>query len=982
MDAFTQAYNSLNQAQKKAVDTIEGPVMVVAGPGTGKTQILTLRIASILAKTDTQPENILALTFTEAAASNMRRRLAGLIGNRAYRVVVSTFHGFCNDIIKRYPEDFPHIIGSKSITEVDQVAIVESIIEQETLVLLKPFGDRLLYVRDIIGAIGDLKREGVSPEDFEILVKEEKKDFGNIEDLYHTKGAHVGKMKSEYQKLERKILKNEELALVYTRYQQQLFERREYDFSDMILEVLRALESNPSLLQMLQEEHQYILVDEHQDTNNAQNKILELLMNYHDNPNLFVVGDDKQAVFRFQGASLENFQYFKNKYKTVELITLTENYRSTQSVLDTADKLLASGLKKNAPHVEQKIKIGEFATPGSEQYFVAHDIKHKIDSGVEPADIAVLYRNNRDAFAIARALARLGVQYRVESDQDLFTHSDVVKLLTIMRAIADYGQDLYVAPLLHLSLWGIDPLDTYKLLRRAADLKNKHIYELLTDEENPEQIIELGNKLKAWVKESRERDLLTLCEYIVRDTGLLEDMIDSSDGADRFAAVNALFDEVRALVEHNPSATLSDFFAYIETVKKHKLFIKRSTTQVAEGRVRLMTVHKSKGLEFSHVYIVNAINGVFGGKVDRDRLPLIESVYRLSKETTINTGSSIDDERRLFYVALTRAKESVTITSAREDEAHKEVLPSVFIDEIRGELVEDIDASVWDAKFAADKTFQFGEVKSDNENEKGSLKDKAFVRELFQKQGLSPTALNNYLECPWKYFYVNLIRIPAAQTIHQLYGIAVHAALQDFFKHAKAEGFSREFLLESFKGHLYRQPLNTNDIDLLLSKGTTALGGWYDYYDGSWELRVSEEVRINGVEVSGVKLTGVIDKIEYIDDSLVSVVDYKTAKPKTRNDIMGNTASSDGNYYRQLVFYKILLDHYKDGALSMHTGAIDFVEPDEKGKYHKEIFEITTDDVHELTATIARVAEEICDLSFWDSHCRDKDCEYCGLRRL
>ncbi len=663
MNAFDEAYGALNAEQRRAVDAIEGPVMVVAGPGTGKTQILTLRIANILRKTDTGPEQILALTFTEAAAHNIRRRLAALIGNPAYRVGISTFHGFCNDVIRRFPGDFPRVIGSSPITDVEQVAIVEEIIEGDhfedvsaehtartaqqysqkakpdptpssntavPFVLLRPFGDRLLYVRDIVSAISELKREGITPEKFAALIEKEKKAFASIEDLHHEEGAHKGKMKGEYIKLERKLLKNEELAQVYAQYQEKLAERKQYDFSDMILEVLTTLENNPTLLQLLQEEHQYVLVDEHQDTNNAQNRIIELLMSYHDHPNLFVVGDEKQAIFRFQGASLENFQYFKNKYKSVELISLTHNYRSTQAVLDAADSLISSGLRKNAPHAEAPIQVGEFENPARERYFVAHDIKEKIESGVAPNEITILYRNNAHAFPIARDLARLGIPYQIESDQDLFTQGDVARLLIIMRAVVFYGDDRYVAELLHIPLFVIDPLDAYKLLRKGADAKQKILYDLLT-ESDVVTIKSLGEKMKAWVKESKKKDLLAFFEHIMRDTGMLEDMLGTNNAPERFDAVNALFDQVRELVARKPDATLADFFAYLETIKKHKLFIKRQTAHSSEGKVRLMTVHKSKGLEFGHVYLIGATDGTFGGKIDRDRLPLIESVYKMGE---------------------------------------------------------------------------------------------------------------------------------------------------------------------------------------------------------------------------------------------------------------------------------------------------------------------------------------------------------------
>ncbi len=341
-----------------------------------------------------------------------------------------------------------------------------------------------------------------------------------------------------------------------------------------------------------------------------------------------------------------------------------------------------------------------------------------------------------------------------------------------------------------------------------------------------------------------------------------------------------------------------------------------------------------------------------------------------------------EDERRLFYVALTRAKKGVTITYARENEEHKETLPSAFVGEIKPELVERINGSAWDERAKNDREFQFAPDETSKEVFSGK-DQKAFVNELFEKQGLSPTALNNYLECPWKYFYVNLIRIPTTQSVHQFYGIAVHAALKDFFDMLKKEEVGTEYLVESFKGHLYRQPLGTRDTEELLQRGTEALTGWHDAYAGSWNLRTATEVRINGIELAeGVKITGVLDKVEYTDDNIVEVVDYKTAKPKSRNDLMGKTKGSDGNYYRQLVFYKLLLTHFKDGALSMQSGTIDFVEPNERRIYKKESFEITSDEVSELTDTILRVADEIRTLSFWGTRCDEKDCEFCRLRWL
>jgi DNA helicase-2/ATP-dependent DNA helicase PcrA len=258
MDTFTTLYNRLNKAQKQAVDAIDGPVMVIAGPGTGKTSILTLRIANILKRTDTLPENVLALTFTESGAYNMRKKLVDIIGTSAYKVTINTFHGFCNDIIKQYPERFPRIIGSTAITEVDQIAIMEAIITNTDLEVLKPYGDPFFYVRPSLGEIRKLKREAVSVEDFKNSIEKQEKDFEDEPDKIHAKGAHKGKMKGEFTKLKEQIQKNWELLQLYTAYEQALIESKFYDFEDMIVEVVKTLRADSDLLLILQETYQYL----------------------------------------------------------------------------------------------------------------------------------------------------------------------------------------------------------------------------------------------------------------------------------------------------------------------------------------------------------------------------------------------------------------------------------------------------------------------------------------------------------------------------------------------------------------------------------------------------------------------------------------------------------------------------------------------------------------------------------------------------
>ncbi|NQV88093.1 MAG: ATP-dependent helicase [Parcubacteria group bacterium] len=1000
-EVFNTYYKKLNKGQKQAVDAIEGPVMVIAGPGTGKTQILTLRIANILRKTDTAPENILALTFTESGVASMRKRLAQIVGSRAYGVVINTFHGFCNETIKNYPEDFPRIVGSKNIIEVDQVEIIERIIDSLDLDLLRPFGDRFLYVRSILSNISELKREGVSSLQFNKIVLREHENFKNIPDLIHEKGAHKGKMKGEYQKLEKQILKNKELALVYEEYQKELTKNKLYDYNDMIMEVLETLEKNKNLLQILQEESQYVLVDEHQDTNNAQNKILEMLLNFHSNPNVFIVGDEKQAIFRFQGASLENFYFFRKLYPKALLITLEENYRSTQSILDSAHSLISSGssvkhieLKSNINHngssskkglVEAKIQTLAFKSAEAELYFVAASVKEKIKLKIPPAEIAILYRDNKDAFPIARMLEKFSIPFSIESDQDIFSDPDVKKLLVILEAVHKYGDSGALAEALHVDFLGIDPLDAYKIIRQS----NKEKIDLIDFISNDKGLETLGltslpniisfrKSLDRWRTISKNENLFNLFNSVVRGSGLLASLINSPEVFARYEAVQSLSDEINQIIESRPEATIDDFFSFIDTVKKHSIFVKRKKAGGKEDKVKLMTIHRSKGLEFEYVYVTNAYAGHFGSRISRDRLKLIVQVF--SDKQEVIEKSKDDDERRLFYVALTRAKKGVYISYSEINSEGREQLPTMFLSEIKEGLVEKIDTGMYEKEYRENKAIMFAEKKQI----KNQDKDRQFVREIFLDQGLSVSALNNYLSCPWKYFYRNLVRLPEAKDKHALYGTAVHGALKDFYSKLKGRDLSEDFLLKSFEFYARKEPFTSIDLEEVLEKGKKALSGYYKAHYSTVERNVLTEFKIKGVLLDAdIRLTGILDKIEFTGNSnKVNVVDYKTRQPLSRNNIMGETKDSEGNYFRQLIFYKLLLSLYEEGKYEMVSGEIDFIEPDEKGKYKREKFDIDNKEVVTLKDIIKKTAKEILELSFWDKTCDDKECDYCALRSL
>jgi DNA helicase-2/ATP-dependent DNA helicase PcrA len=496
---FNDYYNQLNPEQKQAVDSIEGPVMVVAGPGTGKTQILTLRIANILNKTDIEAENILALTFTDSGAMSMKKRLISIIGNDAYRVNINTFHSFCNDVIQNYPEYFSSIAGFTNIDEIKQTQILRNVLDNMKLTYLASFNNQYFYIKEIKHAIEELKKESVDFKELRTKAEQAKLDFLNNTDNYNSK---TDKIKTAQLSILKTIEKNIELSFIYEDYQQELKQNLFYDYSDMIIEVLNALKTNEELLLILQEQYQYILVDEYQDTNTSQNKILELLCNFHQNPNIFIVGDPKQAIYRFQGASIQNFEFFKQLYPKAILIDLINNYRSSQLILDSAHSLIQKDVKlqSNAGFEDKKIQVFSLANPEKEAYFIITKIQELLKDGIPSNNIAVLYRNHRDADATIELLDKFGIPFSVKKKINIFNDVDIQKLLLILNTIYNYGNDEYLFKCLHIDFLNIDPLDVYKIINYC---NQNHIngYEFLNSKHNLEltsikQIESFNLKLK------------------------------------------------------------------------------------------------------------------------------------------------------------------------------------------------------------------------------------------------------------------------------------------------------------------------------------------------------------------------------------------------------------------------------------------------------------------------------------------------------
>ena len=927
--------------------------MVVAGPGTGKTSVLALRIANILRQTDTAPSSILALSFTDAGVTAMRKKLLEIIGPRAYEVRLHTFHSFANDLIKRYPEEFPHIIGAEHMEGLEQIRIVETLLTARAAETLRPKNNPLYYVLPVIQAIQHCKREGITPAG--LLTKH---------------------------------LRTKEFRRLYCLYEKELRRRRLYDFEDMVISVVGAFLRNTNFKRRLQEEYQFVLADEHQDANQSQNRLLELLCDYDDTPNLFIVGDAKQAIFRFQGASRENFSFVKRRFPRAHIIALSENYRSQPTILAGAYSLLKedTSLRARASHPAVSIIVAETEREQKELAYVVGEIAALLKKGVPAREIAVFTRENETAQKWEEALRAAGIPAARRGDTNALESVRIDALRRLFVAVLEPQRDELLVPVLFFDFLGLPFIDVLEVIhppsRRASKKKDGSLVRRLG--ERLGVLAAFQKKIMRWASIARNEPLIVAFETIAHESGFIEKMFAREhDAPDVLRLYDAFLESARRLAERDKCASLADFLERLARAEAHGLGV-ISSAELYEG-IPIMTAHKAKGLEFDYCFIVGAREGKWGGKRDR-------ALFELPSQSSDEREREAD-ERRLFYVALTRARKGVQISWHARDEHGRALSPSRFIFELDEKTRKHISLQNPSSGHASAHTDIFLLKNSSCSPRRARkvrfgvpaqrvLQNKEYLNSLFLNQGFAATHLNNFLACPLKYFFLNLVRLPRAQSNQQLYGNAMHKALAAHFS-ARSRDADKPFTAVAtiFEGALRRTHIGERDFRAFLSEGKRELKGYLasrEFPRTSWN-----EYRIGGVFVpvgrEKVELTGMLDKIELLPEGGIVVVDYKTGKVRSRNELLGKTKDADGNYYRQLVFYTLLLDGYKKRGWNMKKGAIDFIKPDLRGNYRREEFDIAETEVTALKKQIVDIAASILDLSFLQQGCRQKKCEWCRL---
>lgn len=1060
-EQFQKYYAQLNPEQQAAVNAIEGPVMTIAGAGTGKTQILAVRIAKILLETQIDPYNILCLTFTEAGVTAMRKRLIDIIGPAAYHIKIATFHSFCNEIIQENSEEFNFGLNHDQIDDLEKVLLLQEIIDELGVHSpLRPYGEPYHYQRNIGDCIKHLKTENIPPASFQQTLTELdeflQKLLPLIDDFCNSKGRpeesqfnaiapdrilphfpepspiqqtylnYYQKLYSHYQqnldgskktdgpqrttlrnnlrefidKVKKQLPKQKDLAKAYQLYQEKLQTNKRYDYEDMIMLVSQKFAhdhqtDDGGLLRKYQERYQYILVDEYQDTNSAQNLTVKLLGSFFETPNIFVVGDDDQSIYRFQGASVENIIEFHQQYQEeLKIITLIKNYRSQQSVLDAAGALISNNqtrlasqipgidktLTSQTPAPAAPLQLTIYETRDAENFGVAESIQQLLTAGTPPTEIAVLYRNHRDSFDLIEILQKLQIPYQIIAGKDILEDLHIDHLIQLFRLIDQPNANDILSQVLFLNFFQFPRLDILKLTHyyftNRLEKQGHSLFQILKSPqdlaeaglEKPQLFQDFAEKILEWKTLSINETLSHFFEKVIKTSGYLENMLAQNNRLESLNRLNTLFREIKKQNTRNHALTISEFLEQLKMRSQNNLKLLENPLIGERNGVQLMTAHGSKGLEFQHVFLIRSTHSTWDkpGKTAPLELP----AGLISHEITDEKLAFTEDQRRLFYVALTRAKSMAHLSYARfysEQSKVREDLPTLFLQEIPPHLIQTITKhNQADQDLSTLETLFLTSAEPDY-----SWEEKNYLTQLAKNFVMSPTALNNYLTCPRKFFYQNLIRLPQAKHPSAAMGTAIHAALEKYFKqyHLKKIKPPKEFLTLHFKNALAKELLTDKDYQDKLAIGLKTLNEYYDNYHETFSSETIAEFNFSDrdypVQIENIKITGKIDKIEPSSKGLV-VTDFKTGNP----DSALSKLSHGQDYWRQLVFYKILCDHstkFKRAfpSQSMSTARVEFLEKSRKtGTFIHRQIDITPADQQEVIENIKITHQQIQNLQF------------------
>lgn len=1091
---FSTRYAKLNTAQQQAVDTIDGPVMVVAGPGTGKTELLSMRVANILKKTDTLPENILCLTFTESGASAMRGRLSQIIGKDAFKVAIHTFHSFGSEVINQNSQYFYHGAHFRAADELSSYQLLSTIFDEldHNSPLASKMNGEYTHIGDTLTTISELKRSGLTSDELlEIInandavldtvepllagvftAKPSKTTASQLQPLIEVIRATtvplalptivpLGKIMSD--SLEHALnqafetnstkpvtawrnswmkkngagqftftarerhAKLRTVCGIYYSYLVRMQAAELYDFDDMIMRVVHAMEIFPELRFNLQEKFQYIMVDEFQDTNLAQMRILYNLTNNEvsgGQPNILAVGDDDQAIYSFQGADISNIINFRDLYDGVKIITLTDNYRSGEPILTAAREVITQGSERLESIIEgvnkqlvahqtttTAVELCVADTISDERQQLVQSIAARLSNGEAPESIAVLARRHHELISLLPYFSAAGIAVNYERRDNVLDITPIILLELIAKVVVALfeGQHKQVEALLpelvaH-PVWKFEPQAIWKLSLTAYNQHSSWMEVMATTP----VFVPFQNWLIELAAQVPHTPLEQLLDTIFGRFGQQVSDSETSEVLDPFedaplpkfisplqeyyfplsklqtapdeylVYLEALRTIRNKLREYQPgeTPTLQTFLAFINLHRQLGSSITsiRPHVSTQTGAVNLMTAHKSKGLEFTTVYLPGAIDTAWGERV-RSRTRLINYPENLPLAPV---GSSLDERLRLFFVAMTRAKQNLIISYSLSGESGKETLGASFL------LDTSLQAKTATIQHTPEQLITAAEQRwYEPLVSLSHATMESLLQPMLENYKLSVTHLNNFLDVsrggPQAFLLNNLLRFPQAMGPAAAYGSAIHEALQHTHAHLIATGQKRpiEDILHDFEQSLHGQHLSESDFAYYLQKGSDALNVFLGAKYDSFSVTQKTELNFSNqhVEVDGARLNGSLDLVN-IDtkEKTIVVTDYKTGKAS--HSWTGKTDYEKiklHKYRQQLMFYTLLIQGSRDyHAYRVTGGCLQFVEPTPSGEIVSLEEVATSEELNRFKRLIVAVWEKIITLDLPDTTTYSQD---------
>lgn len=961
-----------NEKQQEAIDILKGQVMLLAGPGTGKTFTVINRIEKMLSD-GVDPSSILCLTFSDAAASEMRQRLIKKMGVKASSVDIYTYHSFCNDIIKEYPSQFEMNGDVRLITDTEKITLMKECIDEAKLEYFVPArADKYFNTKNFISYVEKLKTKRISKEDYLDCLNTNpslRPRYKEIEsEIYEREQAGKTQNKGRYAELEKiktNIEKAKELWTLYELYCNKMLNNNLIDFSDMINFVLNAFEEDESFLIKISNKYKYFLVDEYQDTNDLQNRIIFNLVDANDEKNIFVVGDDDQIIYGFQGAKSDNIENFLTKYPQTKVICLNENNRSTQTILDFSNLVVSQDLNrlenndyfkntyniskkltaKNPKIIEKDKKINrlQFAETIQEFNYIVDEIKNLVDSEACPtkdknekdlSQIAIIAKKRAELQTFSELLKAKNIPFQIDEGKSIFAIRSTILIYFYLKAMNNHV--LASDKLFGLMLsepFKLDIQDYNKILEEQRLLKNDRLNDFislmrtLTDWKNPEIIskfLETFDNLQTFATTNSLRN--TIIEVVNR-TGILEYFYKCPQNRiENISGIRKIISEAGNYQKTDDTRGLADFVCYLDDCLKNEIDICLDKDGSVQNAVQLMTYHGSKGREFEYVYLPNLISSSW----ENFRMP---GEYKLITDEVFDKDieqlKKDSELLKLLFVGITRAKHSLTLSFADNNENKSQQITKYLsefsnydfnsmqfeceAEDLTKEFVRSISREVFDNR----KAFQ---------NE---------IQERIKSIDLSPSRLNDYLDCPRKFFYLKVLGIDVeeADWDNANFGSVIHSILERAVKFAKEKGEYPDIKTVLEKFHTGMDSSRFSELakkEKFIKLGEKLLMNYYPYFSQIPANRVENvEFSFYGVSVGKDLVSGKIDRIEKNSDGTYSLYDYKTGKPTSEKQI--TQSGGKKNYYNQLCFYKYAYEKMTGNKVSQ-VGII-YVEDHAKSVY-------------------------------------------------